>query len=174
MLTHTERFKPGFINEALEHLQATLTAMTTADRIAPVISAAGPVTVTPVHPTAAERDRRRRHGPVLPASPLEEAIAAVYRDILGVAEIDVTASFFELGGDSFDAVRAISRIDGASVGKLAAHPSVRQLASALDPRRARSRIPACRTRVWTTRSPSSSSSWPRCGPRRPSWPIPTA
>jgi hypothetical protein len=130
MLTHTERFRPGFINEALEHLQATLTAMTTADRIATVISTAGPVATTPIHPTGPHATRPA-DGPNPPANPLEEEVAAVYRDILGIAEVDVTASFFELGGDSFDAVRAISRIDGASVGKLAAHPSVRELARAL-------------------------------------------
>jgi non-ribosomal peptide synthetase component F len=132
MLTHQERFKPGFIDEALEHLQATLTAITKADRLAAVISAAGPVAATPIHPAGPHATRPADgHGPILPATPLEEAVAAVYREILGLAEVDVTASFFELGGDSFDAVRAISRIDGASVGKLAAHPSVRELAQAL-------------------------------------------
>jgi len=67
-----------------------------------------------------------------PASPHEEAIAAVFRDVLGQPEIDVTANFFDLGGTSFDAVRAIRRIDGASVALLAAHPSVRALAAALN------------------------------------------
>ena len=66
-----------------------------------------------------------------PAAPHEEPIAAVYRDVLGLAEVDVTASFFDLGGNSFDAVRAVRRIEGASVGLLGAHPSVRDLAAAL-------------------------------------------
>jgi hypothetical protein len=136
ILTHEDRFKPGFTEDALERLQATLTAMTTADRIATVLAAAGPVAAPPIHWTAPTEptgptEPNAADGPSLPATPLEETIAAVYRDILGVADVDVTASFFDLGGDSFDAVRAISRIDGASVGKLAAHPSVRQLARAL-------------------------------------------
>jgi amino acid adenylation domain-containing protein len=68
---------------------------------------------------------------VRPATPEEEAVAAVFREILGRDELDVTTSFFDLGGSSFDAVRVVSRIDGASVGLLAAHPSARELASAL-------------------------------------------
>jgi amino acid adenylation domain-containing protein len=69
----------------------------------------------------------------VPATPREEAVAAVYREILGVAEVDATASFFDLGGDSFAAVRAVRQIEGATVGLLAAHPSVRELAAALQP-----------------------------------------
>jgi amino acid adenylation domain-containing protein len=77
--------------------------------------------------SALAADRQR----AAPATPLEEAVAAVYRELLDLTEIDVTASFFELGGNSFDAVRAIRRIEGATVGLLAAHPSVRDLAAAL-------------------------------------------
>jgi amino acid adenylation domain-containing protein len=66
-----------------------------------------------------------------PATPREEAIAAVYREVLDTTDIDVTASFFDLGGNSFDAVRAIRRIEGASVGMLVGHPSARALAVAL-------------------------------------------
>lgn len=66
-----------------------------------------------------------------PATPREEDIAEVFSDVLGLAEVDVTASFFEMGGSSFDAVRAIRRIEGATVGLLAAHASVRQLATVL-------------------------------------------
>jgi surfactin synthase thioesterase subunit len=67
-----------------------------------------------------------------PATPTEHAVAAVFSDILGLAEVDVTASFFVLGGNSFDAVRAIRRIEGATVGLLGANPSVRQLVAALE------------------------------------------
>jgi len=159
MLTHTERFRPGFINEALEHLQATLTAMTTADRIATVLTAAGPVTVALVEPTRPDATAAA-HAPVLPTTPLEEAIAAVYRDILGVAEIDVTRSFFDLGGDSFDAsAPSVASTVPASESSRPTRPCGSSPARS-NPRRAQSRIPAGRTRIWTTRSPSSSSSWP--------------
>ena len=122
-------------------------------------------------PHRAERDRRRRR-----AGPARDPAGGGARGGLpgdprpGGGR--VTASFFELGGDSFDAVRAISRIDGASVGKPPPTRACGNSQARSNPRPARSRIPACRTRVWTTRSPSSSNSWPRCGPRRRSWPTP--
>jgi amino acid adenylation domain-containing protein len=68
----------------------------------------------------------------VPGTPLEELIATVYCEVLGLTEVDVIASFFELGGNSFDAVRAVRRVEGATVGLLAAHPSVRELAAVLD------------------------------------------
>lgn len=68
---------------------------------------------------------------VAPATPEEKALATVFCDVLDLAEIDVTESFFDLGGNSFDAVRAIRRIEGATIGLLAAHSSVRALAAAL-------------------------------------------
>lgn len=67
-----------------------------------------------------------------PETDTEAAVAAVFADVLAVPEVDVTASFFELGGNSYDAVRTIRRIEGATVGLLGAHPSVRELAAALD------------------------------------------
>ena len=67
-----------------------------------------------------------------PATPTEAAVADVFSEILGVREVDVTASFFALGGNSFDAVRAIRRLEGATVGLLGANPSVRELSAALD------------------------------------------
>jgi len=67
-----------------------------------------------------------------PASAREESIAEVFRDLLDLPAVDVTTSFFHLGGDSFTAVRAVRRIEGATVGLLAAHPSVRELAAALE------------------------------------------
>jgi amino acid adenylation domain-containing protein len=68
----------------------------------------------------------------IPATPMEERVAAAYRQVLGLDEIDLTASFFDLGGDSFGAVRAVRRLEGATVGLLAANQSVRELAAALD------------------------------------------
>ena len=134
LLIHRERFDPGFIDDVLARLDATFLALVTAERIGPVVAAAGPLAADP-DSAAPAVDPVTEHPPTPPAAPStarEDAIAEIYRDILGLTEVDVTASFFELGGDSFDAVRAIGRIDGASLGLLAAHPSVRALASALD------------------------------------------
>ena len=66
-----------------------------------------------------------------PVTPLESAIAAAWCDVLGIADVDVTANFFDLGGDSFSAVRAVSRIEGATVALLALNPTVRDLAIAI-------------------------------------------
>lgn len=78
-------------------------------------------------PTAAHSGRQ-----AAPTTPREEAVVAVYAEVLGLPWVDVTASFFDLGGDSFAAVRAVRRLDGATVGMIAAHPSARDLADALD------------------------------------------
>lgn len=64
-------------------------------------------------------------------APEEARIAAVFADLLGLGRVAATANFFDLGGSSYDAVRAIRRIEGATVGLLGAHPTPRELAAAL-------------------------------------------
>lgn len=130
LLIHQERFEPGFLDDILNRVHRTLRALIAAERIAPVVSAAGPRPLRPPEPALAPA-RERPSAPTPPATAEEEAIAAVYGEILDVTDIDVTLSFFELGGDSLQAVRAVNRIDGASVAMLDAHPSVRELARAL-------------------------------------------
>jgi amino acid adenylation domain-containing protein len=134
VLIHAERFPDGFIDDVVDRLNATFEAIATADRIEAVAAAAGPELAQTVQRGDPQSEVPAPAGPpALPATALEETIAAVYREILDVPQVDVAASFFELGGDSFDAVRAVGRIEGASVGMLAANPSVRQLAAALTP-----------------------------------------
>ncbi|MBW3571047.1 MAG: amino acid adenylation domain-containing protein [Gemmatimonadetes bacterium] len=70
---------------------------------------------------------------VPPATPEEEAIAAAWRDVLGVARVGATDGFFALGGHSLRAVRIINRIDEAlgvrlPVSALFDTPTVRGLA----------------------------------------------
>ncbi|MFT4128312.1 MAG: amino acid adenylation domain-containing protein, partial [Gordonia sp. (in: high G+C Gram-positive bacteria)] len=70
---------------------------------------------------------------VPPASDLEETIAAVFADVLGVAEPSVTTSFFDLGGNSLSATRVVARVGAAldtevGVRELFEAPSVRELA----------------------------------------------
>jgi len=136
LLLHQDRFDSGFAGDVIECLLATLTAITRSERVEQVVSAAGPmpdlVPVRDEDPDAPTFTGGQRAGPAVPpATPEEEAIAAVYRDILDLAEVDVTASFFELGGDSFGAVRAVGRIEGATVTMLALNPSARDLAAAV-------------------------------------------
>ncbi len=129
LLLHRDRFDPAFADDVLDRLLATLDAITRADGVAQVVSAAGPV-VEQAHERPAVHDLP--DGPVEPpATPEEEAVAAVYCDVLELPEVDVTTSFFDLGGDSFGAVRAVGRLEGATVTMLALNPSVRALAAAL-------------------------------------------
>ncbi|WP_169946526.1 non-ribosomal peptide synthetase/MFS transporter [Microbispora sp. H11081] len=68
-----------------------------------------------------------------PSTPAELRIAAVWAGVLGVTEIGVDDDFFELGGDSFRAVRAVREIDPAlRVIDLFTRPTVRELAAHLD------------------------------------------
>jgi non-ribosomal peptide synthetase component F len=131
LLIHRDRFQPGFTDDILKRLHQTLETIGTTDRIAPVLAAVGSPPVHAVPPP--EPGPSRPATPTPPSTPEEHAIAAVYEEILGISGIDVTASFFELGGDSFAAVRAVGRIDGATVSLLAAHPTVRDLARAIAP-----------------------------------------
>ncbi|MER9209683.1 amino acid adenylation domain-containing protein [Mesorhizobium sp. M0771] len=67
---------------------------------------------------------------------LDSQIAAVYRDILGLDEVALTDSFFDLGGDSLSALSVIDRIEQLTgerwaVSLLLEHQTPRGLATAL-------------------------------------------
>ncbi|MGH3761074.1 non-ribosomal peptide synthetase [Actinophytocola sp.] len=66
-----------------------------------------------------------------PRSPAEVLITTVWQDVLGTRDIGVDDNFFDLGGDSFAAVRAVRRIPGTTVALLLAHPTARELATAV-------------------------------------------
>ena len=53
-----------------------------------------------------------------PCSEVEAAIGAVWCEVLGIARVSKTASFFDLGGDSIQATRAIQRINRALAADL--------------------------------------------------------
>ncbi|MEU5837255.1 amino acid adenylation domain-containing protein [Streptomyces diacarni] len=68
-----------------------------------------------------------------PEGSAEEAIAAIWREVLGVEQIGAHDDFFELGGDSLSVVRVLSRMRAAlglwfSVAEFFAVPTVRALA----------------------------------------------
>lgn len=70
-----------------------------------------------------------------PRTPLEEHIAAAWKEVLGVEGIGIDDSFFALGGDSFGALRLIRRIEPApTLVELYQHPTVRRLAALLEAR----------------------------------------
>lgn len=51
-----------------------------------------------------------KHDITPPRNPLEEQIADIWRRILGVDEVGVHQSFFDLGGDSLQATRVLNRM----------------------------------------------------------------
>jgi thioester reductase-like protein len=71
-----------------------------------------------------------------PASPVEEILAGIYADVLGVERVGVDDSFFDLGGDSLLAMRLVAAIEtgldaGLSVRTVFEAPSVRSLSQRL-------------------------------------------
>jgi amino acid adenylation domain-containing protein/non-ribosomal peptide synthase protein (TIGR01720 family) len=71
-----------------------------------------------------------------PATPVEQILAGIYAQVLGVDSVGVDESFFDLGGDSFSAMRAVNAIDTAldlrlAVAVLFDAPSVRSLSRRL-------------------------------------------
>ncbi|MFV3116267.1 non-ribosomal peptide synthase/polyketide synthase [Gordonia amicalis] len=92
---------------------------------------------------AGKVDRERLPAPdlsgveyVAPVGPEEEAVAAVFADILGVEKVSVTESFFDLGGTSLNAARLAARVSAALDAEVRVRdvfdaPSVRELVEAV-------------------------------------------
>jgi acyl carrier protein len=67
-----------------------------------------------------------------PSTLIEQILASIYAEVLGVDRVGVDESFFDLGGESLTAMRAIAAINGAldlqlTVPDLFEAPSVRGL-----------------------------------------------
>ncbi|MCF4136397.1 alpha/beta fold hydrolase [Streptomyces sp. Tue 6430] len=71
-----------------------------------------------------------------PRNPTEQTITEVWSDVLGIDTIGIHDNFFELGGQSISSVRVVSRLREAGLGvalqQIVRHPTVAQLAAALD------------------------------------------
>ncbi len=94
-----------------------------------------PVPVTTYHP----RPTEMKTAYVAPATAREEAVAAIWRDLFGIAEIGVHDDFFELGGHSVLATRLASRLrDNLGVEvplrEVLEKPTVAALAAAIEAR----------------------------------------
>jgi amino acid adenylation domain-containing protein len=64
-----------------------------------------------------------------PRNEIEEHIAGAWREVLGLEEIGIDDNFFDIGGESFKAIRTVRKIGaGISVMDLFKHPTVRELA----------------------------------------------
>ncbi len=71
-----------------------------------------------------------------PAAPVEQVLASIFAQVLGLDRVGIDASFFDLGGDSLSAMRAIGAINAAlgidlAVRTLFHAPSVRSLSQRL-------------------------------------------
>ena len=103
-----------------------------------VVMAALPVTVNGKLDTRALPAPEYRDGDQYraPASPVEEILAGIYAQILGLDRVGVDDSFFDLGGDSLSAMRLIAAVNtaldtGLGVRALFDAPSVRRLSQQL-------------------------------------------
>jgi surfactin family lipopeptide synthetase A len=77
---------------------------------------------------------------VAPRTPIEEALAAIWAEVLGLERVGVHDNFFELGGHSLLATQVIARVRAALQVQLPLHslfeaPSVAGLAEAIAPLR---------------------------------------
>lgn len=122
--------------ELREHLRATLPDYMVPADLVPM--AALPVTVNgkldrsalPV-PDPTLRGAGAGGGELSGAT--EERVAAVWCDVLGIEGVGPNDNFFDVGGDSFSAVRVVRALDaGVSVVDLFVCPTVRGLAALVD------------------------------------------
>ncbi|MFA0964355.1 amino acid adenylation domain-containing protein [Roseivirga sp. BDSF3-8] len=75
---------------------------------------------------------------VAPSTPVEEALAAIWQEVLGVEQIGVMDNFFQLGGHSLRALQTITRIAKklsveVTLEAIYKNPDIRQLANYLLP-----------------------------------------
>ncbi len=69
---------------------------------------------------------------VAPRTAAEEAIAAAWREVLGLEEVGVHDNFFDVGGESFKAIRVVRKIgEGVGVMDLFKRPTIAELAELL-------------------------------------------
>jgi acyl carrier protein len=91
---------------------------------------------------ASDKKLRARHNEefAAPGTLLEESLARIWSDILGVEPIGATDNFFELGGQSLSAVLMLAKVRSATdieldLTEVFEHPSLRELAERIERRR---------------------------------------
>lgn len=88
-------------------------------------------------PAAVNREADREYA--APRTETEKRIAEVWCEVLGLESIDIDAEFFDLGGDSFKAIKVVRKMGNSfSVMNLFQHATIRELAAHLASGAARS------------------------------------
>jgi amino acid adenylation domain-containing protein len=85
-------------------------------------------------PDGARPDLARSY--VAPETPVEETLASIWREVLGVDRVGIDDDFFDLGGHSLLAVRMLAKLQESLgldlyLGTVFEHPTVRELAAAV-------------------------------------------
>ncbi|MFI6041312.1 amino acid adenylation domain-containing protein [Nocardia sp. NPDC051321] len=101
------------------------------------------------------------HRPYLaPRTPVEQAVAAVFGEVLGSERVSVDQSFFELGGNSLSATKVVARVNSALGSTIALRdlfdaPTVAQLSGRVIPSGGQPGRPALAPRIRPDRIPLS-------------------
>jgi non-ribosomal peptide synthetase component F len=109
----TELFDPASINSMLEDFKLVLGSMVAnpeqlvADL--PALSWTPRVWPSEEKPEARTADNRRPATFLAPRTPIEERLAGIWSEVLGIERVGVQDNFFELGGHSLLAAQVISR-----------------------------------------------------------------
>jgi amino acid adenylation domain-containing protein len=128
------------VDEVRAHLARTLTAPMIPSHLIPIsefpLNPSGKIDKQALPPPARTGRGPAAGGPVAPASLIEVLLADIYASLLDADEIGATDSFFDLGGNSLQAMRLINVLSselnvdlGASAVFVA--PTPRQLAALL-------------------------------------------
>ncbi len=85
-------------------------------------------------PDGARPDLARSY--VAPGSPVEETLASIWREVLGVDRVGIDDDFFDLGGHSLLAVKMLARVQESFgldlyLGTVFDHSTIRELAAAV-------------------------------------------
>ncbi len=86
---------------------------------------------------APDKSRPESQPYVMPRTPVETTLAAIWSEVLGLKQVGVHDNFFELGGDSILSIQMIARANRAGLAykpkQLFQHQTIASLASALEP-----------------------------------------
>ncbi len=138
----TDLFNESTAARMLEHFQTSLEAAV-ADpdrRVSGLVPQLPDGTIIRQRIPVIERTAPLPQRHTAPRTPLEERLAAIWTELLGVEHVGVYDNFFELGGHSLLAVRAMTKTRDAlttnlPVAAMFASPTIAELAEQINPRR---------------------------------------